>query len=49
MTSNSWDIKSSDEGHGAINHVRLCEEKYFAEALERKNPDLELIKLSIGG
>lgn len=43
-----WSIKSSAEGHGAINHVRLCEERHFQEALKRRNPDLKLIKLSIG-
>lgn len=48
IASDVWIVKSSDEGKGAINHIGLCEEKHFVEALARRNPDLELIKLSVG-
>ena len=48
ISSDVWIVKSSDEGKGAINTIGLCEEKHFVEALVRRNPDLELIKLSVG-
>ena len=48
IPSDVWIVKSSDEAKGAINTIYLYEEKHFVEALARRNPDLELIKLSVG-
>ena len=45
VASNVWMVKSADEGKGAVNPIGLCEEKHFVEALARRNPHLELIKL----
>jgi len=44
----SWHVRASRESHHCINPVRSCEEEVFVEALRQRNPDKELIKLSIG-
>lgn len=43
-----WSVPSSMESKGAINNVRLSEEKYFKDVLEKRDQSKELIKLSIG-
>ena len=43
-----WSIPASDESHGAVNTVRLCEERHFKEVVELRNKEKDLIKLSIG-
>ena len=43
-----WSVRSSLESKGALNTVRLSEEKYFKEVLEKRDQSKELIKLSIG-
>ena len=48
IASVGWMVKCSDEGKGAVNPIELCEEKHFVQALARRNPHLELIKLSLG-
>lgn len=44
-----WVVRGSRESHDCINKIRSCEEIYFVDALQQRNKDLELIKLSIGG
>lgn len=41
-------MESSLEAKGAINNVRLSEEKHFKEVLKNRDQSKELIKLSIG-
>ncbi len=50
MSSNGrgWDVRATRESHHCINPVRSCVEEVFDEALKQRNPDKELIKLSIG-
>lgn len=44
-----WVVRGSRESHDCINMVRESEELYFVDVLKQRNPDLDLIKLSIGG
>lgn len=41
-------IKASIESHDCINFGRLCEEKYFKDALENRDKSKPLISLSTG-
>ena len=43
-----WVVRSSTQAHACVNPVRSCEEKYFKEAMERRDKSKKLIKLSIG-
>ena len=43
-----WTVKASRESHDCINPVRSCEEKYFRDAMEKRDMTKSLIKLSIG-
>ena len=43
-----WSVRASVESTGAINTIRLCEEKHFKEAMLKRDTNMELIKLSIG-
>ena len=43
-----WSVPASKESHDCINDIRIIEEKYFKPVLEKRNRDLELIKLSLG-
>ena len=46
--SAGWVIRATREARHCINPIRTCVEEFFTEALEQRNPDKELIKLSIG-
>ena len=46
--SSAWNVPSSIAAKGSVNAIRQCEEKHFVEALEQRNMQLDLIKLSIG-
>ncbi len=46
--SDSWIVKASRESHNCVNPVRSCEEKYFRDAMEKRDRTKSFIKLSIG-
>lgn len=43
-----WVVSASRESCNCVNSVRLCEEKYFREPMEKRDQSKSLIKLSIG-
>ena len=43
-----WIVPTSNESKGAINSIRMCEERHFNDALEKRDKSRDLIKLSIG-
>ena len=47
-TGGKWVVKGSRESHDCVNPVRSCEEKYFRDAMKKRDKTKELIKLSIG-
>lgn len=41
-------VKATRQSRDCVNPVRSCEEKYFVEAMEKRDTSKSLIKLSIG-
>ena len=43
-----WSVRGTLAGRGAVNAIRQCEETHFVDAIQQRNKQLDLIKLSIG-